>query len=122
MFLLYTLELFYILENKLVGYVDDSTLIAIIPSPSVRDAVAESINRDLGKVIEWCFLLGKNLTKTIIVSRSRTMHPQSYWLILGETVLNKSDELDILVVIFDSKMTFASSVCFQSSLSKDLVP
>ena len=29
-FLLYTLELFYILENKLIGYADDSTLMAVV--------------------------------------------------------------------------------------------
>ena len=32
LFLLYTLELFYILENKLIGYADDSTLMAVLPS------------------------------------------------------------------------------------------
>ena len=29
--LLYTLELFSILENKLISYADDSTLIAVVP-------------------------------------------------------------------------------------------
>ena len=32
LFLLYTLELFSILENKLIGYADDSTLMAVVPS------------------------------------------------------------------------------------------
>ena len=32
LFLLYTLELLSILENKLVGYADDSTLIDVVPS------------------------------------------------------------------------------------------
>ena len=31
LFLLYTSELFSILENKLIGYADDSTLIAVVP-------------------------------------------------------------------------------------------
>ena len=35
-FLLYTSELFSILKNKLVVYADDSTLIAVVPSPGVR--------------------------------------------------------------------------------------
>ena len=35
LFLLYTSELFSILENKLIGYADDSTLIAVVPSPGV---------------------------------------------------------------------------------------
>ena len=42
LFLLYTTELFSILENKLIGYADDSTLMAIVPSPGVIVAVAES--------------------------------------------------------------------------------
>ena len=80
LFLLYTPELFSILENKLIGYSDYSTLIAIVPSPGVRVAVAESLIHDLGMVSEWCDLwmmkLNASKTKTMIVSRSRTMHPQ----------------------------------------------
>ena len=36
LFLLYTSELFSVLENKLIGYADDSTLIAVVPSPGLR--------------------------------------------------------------------------------------
>ena len=53
LYLLYTAELFSILENKLIGYADDSTLMAVVPSPGVRVAVAESLIRDLGRVSEW---------------------------------------------------------------------
>ena len=38
---------FSILENTLIGYADDSNLIAIVPSPGVRDTVAEPLRRDL---------------------------------------------------------------------------
>ena len=58
LFLLYTSELFSILEIKLIGYADDSTLIAVVPSPGVRVAVAESLIRDLGMVTEWRDLWG----------------------------------------------------------------
>ena len=44
--------------------------------------------------------------KNMIVSRSRTMHPQSPTLTIGGTVLKESDDLVILGVTFDSKMTF----------------
>ena len=47
LFLLYTSEIFSILENKLIGYADDSTLIAVVPTPGVRVAVAESLIRDI---------------------------------------------------------------------------
>ena len=50
LFLLHTSEFFSILENKLIGYADDSTLIAVVPSPGVRATVAESLNRDLVRV------------------------------------------------------------------------
>ena len=38
LFLLYTSELFSILENKLIGYADDSTLMAVVPCPFVSDS------------------------------------------------------------------------------------
>ena len=41
---------FFILENKLIGYTDDSILMAFVPSPGIRVAVAESLIRDLGRV------------------------------------------------------------------------
>ena len=69
------------MKNKLIGYADDSNLIAVVPSPGLRVAVAESLSHDLVKVNEWCDLRGMKLnaikTKTMIVSRLRTMHPQS---------------------------------------------
>ena len=99
-FLLYTSELFSILDNKLIGYTDDYTLMAFVPSPGVRVAVAESLIRDLGRVSEWCDLWGMKLNaskiKTMIVSTSRTMHPQSPPLTIGGNVLKESDFLAIL--------------------------
>ena len=71
--------------------------------------------RDLGRVSEWCDFWGMKLnarkTKTMIVSRSRTMHPQSPPLTIGGTVLKESDDLAILWVTFDSKMTFEKHLC-----------
>ena len=79
--LLYTSELFTILENKLIGYADDSTLRAVVPSPGIRVTVTESLIHDLCRVSEWCDLSGMKLnaskTKTMIVCRSCTMHPLS---------------------------------------------
>ena len=40
LFRLYTSEFFSILENKLIGYADDSTLMAVVPSLGVRVKVA----------------------------------------------------------------------------------
>ena len=43
LFLLYTAELFSIVENQLYGYSDDATLVAVVPSPGERVAVSESM-------------------------------------------------------------------------------
>ena len=45
-----TSELFSILGNKLLGYADHSTFMAVVPSPVVIVTVAESLIRDLGRV------------------------------------------------------------------------
>ena len=83
---------------------------SVVPSPGARVTVAESLNRDLVRVNAWCDLLRMKLngskTKTMIVSRSHTIHPQSPPLTINGTVLKESDDLDILGVTFDSKFTF----------------
>ena len=92
LFLLRTSELFSILENKLIGYADDSTLIAVVPC-----SVEESFSHNLVKVSEWCFLCGMKLnaskTKIMIVSMSCTMHHQLPVLTIDGTVLDESDDL-----------------------------
>ena len=60
--------------------------------------------------------------KSMIISRSCTMHPQSPQLTIGGTVLKESDDLDILGVTFDSRMTFEKHLArFPEQLLKDLV-
>ena len=66
--------------------------------------------------------LNASETKTMIVSRSRTMHPQSPPLNIGGTVEKESDDLDILGVTFDSKMSSEKLFArFPEQLLKDLV-
>ena len=119
LFLLYTAELFCIVENMLYGYADDSTLVAVVPSPGERVAVSESMNRDLNRVSVWCNLWGTKLnaskTKTMIASRSRTVHPLFTPLTLDGTVLKESADLVILGVTFDAKMTFERHLSSVSS-------
>ena len=50
--------------------------------------------------------LNASKTKTMIVSRSSIMHPQSPPLTIDGTGLKESVDLDILGVTFDSKLTF----------------
>ena len=97
LFLLYTAEIFSIVENKLYGYADYSTWVAVVPSPGERVAVSQSINRDLNRVSVWCNLwrmkMNASKTKTMIVSRSLTVHPQLTPLTLDRTVLKESAHL-----------------------------
>ena len=82
---------------------------AVVPSPGVKVTVAESLIRDLGSVSDWCDLwrmkLNVSKTKTMIVSRPHTSLLQSPPLTIGGTVLKESDDLVILGVTFNSKMT-----------------
>ena len=86
-----------------------STLVAVVPSPGERVAVSESMNHDLNRVSVWCNLWGMKLnaskTKGMIVSMSRTAHPQLTPLTSDGTVLKESADLVILGVMFDAKMT-----------------
>ena len=80
---------------------------------------------DLSRVSEWCDFWGMKLnastTKTTIVSRSRTMHPLSPPLTIGGTVLKESDDLVILGVTFDSKLTIEKNLrLFSGSASQRL--
>ena len=99
---------------------------AVVPSPGARVTVAESLNRDLVRVNAWWDLWGMKLntskTKTMTVSRSRTMHPQSSPLTIDGTVLKEADDLDILGVTFDSTLTFEKHLRRSpEQLLKDLV-
>ena len=91
---------------------------AVVPSPCIRVTVAESLIHDLGRVSEWCGLSGMkwnvSKTKTMIVCRSRTMHPQSPQLTIGGTVLKGVNDLVVLGVTFDSKLTFEKHLCLIS--------
>ena len=123
--LLHTTELFSILKNKLIGCADDFTLMADVPSPGIRVTETQSLIHDLGRVSEWCDLWGIKLneskTKTTIVTRSCTMHPQSPPLTIGGTVLKESDDLVILGVTFDSNRPLRSIFAsFLEQLLNDL--
>ena len=96
LFLLCTSELFSILENMLIRYADDSTLMAIVRLPGFRVTVAESLIRDIGRVNDQDY---DRLQVTHNVSPVTS-------LTIGGTVLKESDDLVILGVTFDSKMNF----------------
>ena len=77
------------------------------------------MNRDLNRVSVWFNLWGMKLnaskTKTMIVSRSLTVHPELTPLTLDGTVLKESADLVILGVTLNAKMTFEKQVRSVSS-------
>ena len=101
LFILYTHDMWFGLENMLLSYADDATLLARIPSPNVRSDVTESFNRDLSEISTLCNLWGMRLnpnkTQNMIVSRSRTVFPPHPDLLVGSTSLNSCDFFKFLV-------------------------
>ena len=53
LFILYTSEMFELLESRLFTYADDSALLAVVRKPADTPAVADSLNRDLVRIQEW---------------------------------------------------------------------
>ena len=66
LFIIYTSEMFELVQNRLFAYADDSTLLAVFHKPADRPAVDASLNRDLAKILEWCdhWCIILNPTKT----------------------------------------------------------
>ena len=54
LFLLYIADLPRLLQNELVGYADDSTLLCRIPHPRNMSSVAALLNDDLAVISDWC--------------------------------------------------------------------
>ena len=54
LFILYTSEMFVLVDNRRFAYADDSTLLAVVRKLADRPAVAASLNRNLARIQEWC--------------------------------------------------------------------
>ena len=48
--ILYTSEMFELVENRLFAFADDSTVLAVVRKPADRPALAASLNRDLARI------------------------------------------------------------------------
>ena len=78
LFLLYTSELFSILDNNLIGDAkyDEYTLLSVVPSPGARVKIVKSLSRALGKVSDRCDLCGMKLNASITKNDSLMVtHP-----------------------------------------------
>ena len=65
------------LGNYIVHYADDRTIYAVIPRPLLRPQVIEALNQNLATIssrcLKWHMRLDPKKTKTMVVSRSRTI-------------------------------------------------
>ena len=115
LFILYTSEIFELVENRLIAYADDSTLLAVVREPADRPAIAASLSRDLAKIQQWCYhwciTLNPNETKSLVVCRPRTVSPPRVDLVLSWVSIRAS-RLNILGVKFDSKRRRCAWYCF----------
>ena len=111
LFLLYIADLPRLLQNELVGYADDSTLLCRIPHPRDRLSVAASLN-DLAVISDWCSRWGMlvNPSKTRGMLISHTVEPLFPDLVIDGSVVEMVSECKILGVILDSKVTFVKQV------------
>ena len=101
--------------------------LAVVPSPGVRVAVAESLDRDIGKVSEWCDTRGIKLnaskTKTMVLSTPVTRNATpvttvKYW---QHCANSESDDLTWHIrsdIWFQDDVGEASPIDLQSSFSK----
>ena len=87
LFILYTCEMFELVENRQYAYADDSTLLAVVGKPADRTAVTSSLKRDMARMQEWCnnwcMILNPNKTMDLVLSRSRTANPPHGHLVLS---------------------------------------
>ena len=108
------------LENILVAYANEVTLLTVVPSPDMWSVISNSLNGNLAKISEWCGLWGMkmnpNKTQSMIVSRSRTLEPQHPDLFIDNVPLTTSDAFKILAVTFQSKFAFESHLHSVSSV------
>ena len=112
--MLYIADLPRLLQNELVGYADDSTLICRIPHPRDRSSVAASLNDDLAVISDCCsrrgIVVSPSKTRGMLISRSRTVELLFPYLVIDGSVVEIVSELKIFGVILNSKLTLEKQV------------
>ena len=93
-------------DNQLYLYADDSTLYAPISSPRDAEQVQRSLNADLQRMKSWAdrwkVTFEPSKCKAMVISRRRT--PSNICLFFGNCQLAIKKHLDILGMVFDSKL------------------
>ena len=87
-----------------MGYADDTTIYAVIPTPLSLPQVMELRNQDLAAIVflclKWYMRLNSKKTKSILLNRSRTYAPYHGGLTLGDAELQEVKSLRIYCELF----------------------
>ena len=122
LFILYTSEMFEMVEIRLCAYSEDSILLSVVRKPADRHAVSASLNRDLARFQEWCKHWGMapnpNKIKSFVVSRSRTVIPPYVNFVLSGVSIRASPNLDILGLKLDREVTTEDHVRVRGIVSR----
>ena len=114
LFMLYTSDLPHVVDSQVFCYADDTTLVAPISCPADRVAVGLRLNDDLSNVKAWCerwdMKLNPAKSKSLLVSRSRTVLPEHPTLEVDGVVVKEDDTLKVLGVTLDKRMTYEDHV------------
>ena len=114
LFIIFTADMWSDIESELISYADDTTLYVAVCSPDDRTAKADMLCRDLLRIKSWCERWGMRLnpskSRSLIISRSRTLLPQHPVLNIGNDSITDSSTLKLLGVTLDSKLTFETHV------------
>ena len=109
LFILYTSEMFELVENGLYGYADESILLPVVRKLADRPAVAASLKKKFARIQDfgnfWCMILNPNKIKALVVSRSRIVSPPHGHLVLAMVSIRASPNLDILGVKFECRLS-----------------
>ncbi len=123
LFNVYTSDLLQIISNPIYGYADDVTFVANVDAPKPCLDVSASLNENLRRISDWCrtwnVKLDASKSKCLCISRFRMLNPPHGPLLVDGAPLTVCDELDILGIRFDSKLTWVAPQCSTSlSLTK----
>ena len=98
LFLLYITDLPIILENTLVGYADDYTLLVEVPEPGSQVEPVLSLNSDLARICDWCkrwgLLVNPMKNMTMLITMSKTLAPIFPNLFVGWHCGGKGDRVE----------------------------
>ena len=104
-------------ENPIFLFADDSTLFCEISSNAEAETVGDSLNKDLASMKTWAdkWKVTFEPTKCKAMTLSRKRQPSRTDLYFGATKISEVDELEILGVTVDKRLTWNTHISNISS-------